>query len=592
MEKVSLIRKFNYWRIRHISNRQFLLILSIIIGLGAGFGAVIIRMAVHHIKEVLQHGFSEDYQNYLFFAYPAIGITLTVFFIKYINKNPVRHGIPNVLYCISKKNGKINSHNMYSSVITSALTVGFGGSVGLEGPTVATGAAIGSNLSSLLRLNYKQITLMLGCASAGAMAAIFKAPLAAIAFAVEIIMIDLTSFSLAPLILSSTSALITSYLFLGKELSYPVTLTGEFIMEDLPFYLVLGIFTGLVSVYFTRMYMYIGSIFERINRNRIRILTGSISLGIIIFLFPSLYGDGYEAINECLSGNSSYLFNQGLFYSFQDNLTATILLLIFVIIFKVIATSITFGAGGIGGIFAPTLFMGANAGFLFSLFTNNVFGLKNLNHGTFALVGMAGLISGVLHAPLTGIFLIADITGGYQLFLPLMITATFAYLTARYFESNSVYTIQLAKRKELITHDKDKAVLSLMNVYDLLETDFRTLHPDDSLGDLIQVISEAHRNVFPVVDKNNYLKGILKMDDIRNIMFKQELYDKVFIKDLMYMPEHSVSVYDTMEEIANKIQTSGRFNIPVIEDGKYLGFVSRANVFSAYQKMLSEFSED
>lgn len=589
----SLLKRFLIWRIRHISNKQFILLLSIFIGVGVGLAAVIIKNTVHFIRIQLQHGFAEEYQNYLYVVYPAIGIFLAIAFIRFVIKQPVRHGIPNVLYSISKNNGHIQSHNLFSSVITSAFTVGFGGSVGLEGPTVATGAAVGSNIGRLMHLNYKQITLLLGCACAGAMAAIFKAPIAAIVFAVEVIMIDLTTFTLVPLLLSSLSAVITSYFFLGQDVLYPFTLTGKnpFHLEIVPFYIVLGIVCGLFSVYFTRTYMFFHSIFDNIKKYRSRLLIGGFSLGVLIFLFPALYGEGYESINACLAGDHSYLFNHSLFYSFKDSYWALIALTLAIILFKVVGASLTFGSGGVGGIFAPTLFMGVNTGFLFASLSNHI-GLKTLPENHFALVGMAGLISGVLHAPLTGIFLIADITGGYQLFLPLMIVATFSYLTVKIFESNSVYTIQLAKRKELITHHKDKAVLSLMKVRKLIETNFIKVHPDDKLRDLVEAISNSNRNLFPVVENDGTFSGIVRLDDIRKTMFKTEIYDNTFVKDYMVKPSVTIQIDDLMEDVVKKFHESGKFNMAVLEGNKYLGFVSRANVFSSYRRLLCYFSED
>ncbi len=591
MKARKVLKRFLIWRIKNISNYQFMLILSVFVGLGAGLAAIIIKNSVHLMQELLHYGFSKEYQNYLYFAYPTLGILLAILFIKYIIRRPVRHGIPNVLYSISKKHGHMSRHNMFSSIVTSAFTVGFGGSVGLEGPTVATGAAIGSNIGRVFHLSYKEIILMLGCACAGAMAAIFKAPIAAVVFALEVIMLDLTMASIVPLLIASATAALTSYFFLGQDVLYHFDLIEGFQMSDIPFYILLGILAGFVSVYFTRTYMFFGRIFENIKRWWLKLLIGGMSLGVLIFILPSLYGEGYEAINSCLEGDYGYLFDKSLFYQYHDNLGVIIILLLLVVLFKVIATSITFGSGGVGGIFAPTLFMGANFGLLFSLIVNR-FHISTLSERNFALVGMAGLIAGVLHAPLTAIFLIADITKGYELFMPLMITATISYATIKLFESNSVYTIQLAKRGELMTHDKDKNVLKMMKVEDVLETNFKTVHPNDTLGDLVKVVAASRRNVFPVVDRKNFLLGILTLNDIRNQMFKPELYEKVKVRDIMYDPMVTVNIDDSMEDIAQKIQDTGRFNIPVIKDGKYMGCISRANVFSSYRRMLKYFSED
>ncbi|MDA3880291.1 MAG: chloride channel protein [Prolixibacteraceae bacterium] len=589
--EINLLEKFHRWRNKNLSTKTFIIILSIIIGIASGFGAVILKNAVKLIHNIPSNVFSGNINHYLYFVYPVFGITLAVLFIRFILKKPVRHGIPNVLYGISRRKGYLGKHNLFSSIITSALTVGFGGSVGLEGPTVATGAAIGSQLSRFFRLEYKYVVLMLACACSGAMAAIFKAPIAAIVFAVEVIMIDLTTFSLIPLLLASASAVLTSYLFLGMDVLYPFEVQSTFILNDIPFYVVLGILAGIVSVYFIKMYMAIEKIFSKMKKATVRLLVGGLTIGTLIFVFPSLYGEGYEAINSGLAGDVSYLFENPLFEPFNDNLYLILGLLFLVIIFKVIATSATFGAGGVGGIFAPTLFTGVNTGLFFALFTKNILGF-NLNVSNFALIGMAGLIAGVLHAPLTGIFLIADISGGYKLFVPLMITATFSYITVKAFTKNSVYTFQLALRKQLVTHHKDKHVLSIMNVPDLIEKDFVILNSNDTIRNLVDAISVSHRNLFPITDHEGIMVGMLKMDDVRHLIFKQETYDKIKLKEIMYMPEHWISPHDSMEEVVKKFEDSGRYNLAVIDNGKYVGFISRAKVFSNYRKFVKDFSHD
>ena len=586
---LPLIVRFHRWRLKHLSERGFITLLSIVIGIIAGFAAVIIKNAVRLTKTVIDTIISQEVHNYIYFALPFIGILLAVLIIKYIIRNPVRHGIPNVLHSISQRKGVLSNHNLFSSVVTSSLTVGFGGSVGLEGPTVATGAAWGSWLSKFFRLSYKNTILMLACASAGAMAAIFKAPIAAIVFAVEVIMIDLTVLSLVPLLLASASAVLTSFFFLGQDALYPFEVTQSFELGDLPYYIGLGIFAGFVSVYFSKMYMFFVGIFDKLKNGRTRLIFGGIGLGALIFLFPSLYGEGYESINSCLEGNLDYLFNNSIFYDLRDEFWVALVLLASVILFKIIATSLTFGAGGVGGIFAPTLFMGVNTGMLFATIVN-MLGLKQMNSNNFALIGMAGLIAGVLHAPLTGIFLIADISGGYRLFVPLMITATFAYLIVRTFTPNSVYHIQLARRKELLTHDKDANILQLMEVRKLIETDFEIVSPDATLRDLTIAISRNHRNLFPVVDKDGKLHGMVKMDDVRHLIFQQDLYDSVYIRDLMYMPSSHISPEDSMDVVAEKFEKSGRFNLAVIENGKYIGFISRAKVFTTYRKQMIDVS--
>lgn len=590
MDKQKPIELFINWRIKHITDRQFMLILSVIVGLSVGFAAVVIKNSVHFISSLLTSGFAVQYQNYMYFLYPAIGILGAVLFIKFVLKKHVGHGIPGVLYAKSKTNGLIKPHNMYSSIVTSALTVGFGGSVGLEGPTVATGAAIGSNIGRVLRLNYKQITSLLGFACAGAMAAIFKAPIAAIVFALEVIMLDLTMSALVPLLTASVTAALTSYFMFGMQVLYTFELKDDFLLKDIPYFILFGILAGLVSVYFTRMYMFIGGFFDKINTWYKKLLLGGTLLGVLVFLFPSLYGEGYEAINSALSGNFDYLFDNSIFYEYKDSMYVTLALIFGIVLLKVIATSITFGSGGVGGIFAPSLFMGVNTGLLFAKATN-FFNLGDLSENNFALVGMSGLIAGVIHAPLTAIFLIAEITGGYGLFMPLMIVATISYGTVKIFEANSVYTIQLARRGELLTHHKDKALLALMKIDSLIETNFSTIKPDATLRDLVEVIANSTRNLFPVVDDDQRFHGIIVMDQVRHIMFTPDLYDTTYVKNLMFMPTNMVDIHDPMETVAGKFQHSGKFNLVVLDNGKYIGFVSRANVFSKYREMLKDFSE-
>jgi CIC family chloride channel protein len=586
----SFLNRLNNFKIRYLSGHRFLYVMAAVVGLGVGLAAVVIKNLVHFIREALQQGFEGFNSQYFLFLLPLVGILLAVLYIKYLNRRPVGHGIPGVLFSISKNNGIIRSHNLYSSVITSALTVGFGGSVGLEGPTVATGGAIGSNIGKAFKLSYKEITLLISCACAGALSAIFKAPIAGIVFALEVIMLDLTMWAVIPLLIASASAALTSYLFLGQNVLYQFNLTDQFQMGQIHWYLILGALAGLLSVYFTKSYIRISEFFEKMGSSWKRLLVAGGILGVIIFFFPPLYGEGYEVVNQELRGEYLHLFENTFFERWGQSFLLVVIYMLAIILFKVIATTLTFAAGGIGGIFAPTLFMGANAGLLFGLILNQL-GV-DVSISNMALVGMAAMIAGVVHAPLTSIFLIAEITGGYELFFPLMLAATISYGTARYFVKNSVYTVQLAKRGELMTHHKDKNILLMMKVSDLIETNFKTVHPGQTLRDLVQVITTSSRNIYPVVDERNTLKGIVKLDDIRHIMFNQEMYDKTLISDLMVTPEWTVETTDQMEEVARKFSESGRYNFPVLQNGKYLGFVSRARVFSSYREMLKHFSDD
>lgn len=576
---------------RKMPSKQLMVILSVIVGFLAGLIAVLMKTLVFLIRQLLTGGFEIDYSNYLYVLYPAGGIIIVMLFIKYILRQPVRDGIPNVLYSISRNHGIIKPHNTYSSIITSTLTVGFGGSVGLEGPTVVTGAALGSVLAKKLGLNYKQVVSVLGFASAAAMSAIFKAPIAAIVFALEVILFDMTMTALVPLLLSSITAALVSYAFLGQDVLYPFQVQFNFNLSETLYYFGLGIFTALISVYYIRGYVQSGKWFDRIPGWFYQFLVGAIALGFLIFLLPSLYGEGYDSIKTALKGDLSFIFDNSIFYSLRGNETIALVLLFAIILFKVMATSFTFRAGGVGGVFAPTLFVGTMTGLLFAR-SINFMGMSNLPVNDFALAGMAGLLAGVIHAPLTAIFLIAEVTGGYSLLFPIMIVATTSYGITRMMSPRSIYTIQLSNRGDLLTHHKDKALLSMMSIENLIETNFKTISPDATLGDLVKVIANATRNIFPVVDKQNNFYGIVIMDQIRHIMFQPELYESTKVRDLMFHPSNIIELSDDMETVAGKFQHSGKYNLIVLDKGKYVGFISRANMFSHYRQLLKDFSED
>ncbi|MEQ8325117.1 MAG: chloride channel protein [Vicingaceae bacterium] len=589
MEKKSRMVKFHAWRLKHIKHRQFVIILAAIVGLSAGLGAAVLKNLVHLIQNGLTSAVVMKF-NYLFFIYPIVGMTLAVLFLKYVLKERVSHGIPAVLYAISKRSSIMKRHNMFSSVIASALTVGFGGSAGLEGPTVATGSSIGSNLGRFLRLNYKTITLLLGCGAAGAMAGIFNAPIAAIVFALEVIMLDLTMSSLVPLLVASVTAALTSHLLIGDEILFHIDLSDQFNFSDVIYFVMLGILTGLTSVYFIKTYWFISDLFDRVDNTWKKLMIGGGLLGVIIFFIPPLYGEGYKTIIALLEGHESSIFEGSPAAQFSDNVYLMLILVAIMVLIKVVATSVTFGAGGIGGVFAPTLFMGAATGFVFSK-AINTFEIGNLSVTNFSLVGMCGMIAGVLHAPLTAIFLIAEITSGYELFLPLMITGTISFITVRSFVPHSVYTMQLAKRGELITHHKDSAVLTLMKLNSEVERDFSSVQAGSNLGELVKVVSKARRNLFPVLDAQGSLVGIINLDHIREIMFKTELYEKVHVESLMTTPPAIVSPSEPMDQVMTKFEETGMWNLPVCENNKYVGFVSKSKLFSAYRKILLEHSE-
>lgn len=496
-----------------------------------------------------------------------------------------------ILYAISKKNGVIDLHHTWSSMVGSTFTVAFGGSVGLEAPIVLTGSAIGSNLGHIFRLNHKTLNILIGCGAAGAIAGIFKSPIAAVVFAIEVLMIDLTISALIPLLISAVAGATVAFFLSGSRVLFSFEVSDPFLIKQIPYFILLGVFTGLVSVYFTRITVFIEKLFSTIKQTYRKLIAGGLILGVLIFVFPSLFGEGYEILQEVLSGQDKDLINEGLFYSLKDHTWFLLLIMFLILVFKAVATSVTNGSGGVGGIFAPSLFMGGMAGFLAAKLLNLIPGIT-VSESNFALVGMAGVMSGVMHAPLTGIFLIAEITGGYALLTPLIITATISFLTIKYFEPHSIYAKRLAERGELITHHKDKAMLSMMKIDNLLETNFQTIDVNATLGDFVKVVPHSQRNVFPVVDSENNFYGIIFINDIRNIIFNREIYETTFIRDLMYMPDPLVDPNESMEDIARKFSESENYNLPVIKEGKYLGFVSRAKVFSTYRKLIEEFSDE
>lgn len=591
MKRPRFINRIMIWRNRRISTQQFVLILSLVVGLLSGLAAVLLKNIVHYTFYLISKGFQFEKENYLYLALPLIGIGITIVFTKFILRKDIGHGVSRILYAISRKNGVIDLHHTYSSMVGSTFTVAFGGSVGLEAPIVLTGSAIGSNLGRLFRLNRKTLIILIGCGAAGAIAGIFKSPIAAVVFAIEVLMIDLTLSSLIPLLISAVTGATAAFFLSGNRVLFSFDVSDPFIISQIPYFIILGIFTGLVSVYFTRVTVAIESYFHSIQNTTRKLLTGGIVLGILIFVFPSLFGEGYEILQEVLSGQDKDLINEGLFYSLKDHTWFLLLIMLSILLFKAVATSVTNGSGGVGGIFAPSLFMGGMAGFFAAKLLNLIPGVA-VSESNFSLVGMAGVMSGVMHAPLTGIFLIAEITGGYALLTPLIITATMSYLTIKYFEPHSIYAKRLAERGELITHHKDRAMLSRMKIDTLLETNFQTIDVNATLGDFVKVVPHSQRNVFPVVDHENNFYGIIFINDIRNIIFNREIYDTTYIRDLMYMPDPIVSPDESMEDIARKFSESDNYNLPVIKDGKYLGFVSRAKVFSTYRKLLEEFSDE
>lgn len=480
---------------------------------------------------------------------------------------------------------------MWSSMLASTLTIGFGGSVGAEAPIVLTGSAIGSNIGKFLRLNYKHVTLLVGCGAAGAVAGIFKAPIAGIVFTLEILMLDLTMSSIVPLMIASVTATTVTYFLMGEDVLFSFNMQGAFMISNIPWYLVLGLFTGIVSIYFTKMTLILENRFSKIENQYLKLLIGGVLLGGLIFLFPPLYGEGYDTIMALLNGEAHELLQNTVFSSFGDGLLPLILFMLGLVVFKVFASSATNGAGGVGGTFAPTLFLGGVCGYILAG-TLKVYFNVDIPDSRFVLAGMAGTMAGVMHAPLTAIFLIAEITGGYSFLIPLIITSTMAYVTARGVVKHSIYHIQLAQRGELITHDKDKAVLTMMNWHNEIETELLTVRSDDTLGDLVKAISKSTRNIFPVVDQYGILEGMVQLDDVREIMFNHELYDKTFVRDLMTIPPSYVDKSENIETVMDTFRKTGAWNLPVLDNGYYVGFVSKSRLYATYREMLLQVSEE
>lgn len=590
----SVLNKFlnSVWiSLRRLGESRVTLILSLVVGILSGLAAVILKNTVHITHAFLQESLPKESANFLFLALPALGIMLTILFIKFFVKDNIGHGVSKILYSISRQNSKIKPHNTYSSIVSSTLTIGFGGSVGAEAPIVLTGAAIGSNIGRFFRMNYKTLTLLIGCGAAGAIGSIFNAPLAGIVFTLEVLMLDLTTASIIPLLISAVSATTVSYFFLGRDVVFAYEVVRPFQLHNIPYFITLGVFCGLISLYFMRMVMRVEKKFSKVTNVYKKWLIGSVALGVLIFIFPPLYGEGYEVLHALLDGKSSVVFENSFFYSFQDNYWLLLIALALLIAVKAIATAVTTGSGGIGGTFAPTLFVGGVTGFFVAKLINK-FTFIDVSESNFTLVGMAGMMAGVMHAPLTAIFLIAEITGGYALFVPLIITSTISFLTIMYFEPHSIYTKGLAKRGDLITHHKDKAVLTLLQVGKVVESDFVLAYPEETLGDLVKKISKSKRNIFPVVTIEGVFVGVVSLDDIRPIMFDTDVYESVSIKELMTVPPEFISVKESMDSVMRKFGNTGAWNLPVLDGDKYVGFVSKSKIFSAYRDVLIQFSDE
>ena len=590
----SLLHKFLNWKSRNLSHQQFLMVLSSLIGFVAGIIAVIIKNLTHFMQVLLEGEFIINYHKAFYFIFPVFGLILVYLILKFILRKNVGHGIPTTLYAISRQKGIMKRFQMYASLITAPITVGFGGSVGLEGPTVATGASVGSNISRLFLMNQASRTLLIGCAAAGAMSSIFKAPIAAIIFAIEVFALDLTLASLLPLLLASVSAIITSYFFFGSQTILPFQLQDAFNISEVPFYILLGVTAAACSLYFSKVYFSLSAVMQKIRSQFLRLLIAGLMLGILIYFIPPLYGEGYNVINNLLQENYLQALGTNLFNEYLENIWIVVILLAGLVVFKIVATSLTFSAGGVGGIFAPVLFMGSAMGHCFALILNNLGILREpISVSNFTLVGMAGLMAGVLQAPLTAIFLIAELTHGYELFIPLMITATISFLVTTRFQPHSVYTMDLARKGDLLTHNKDQTVLTLMNIQRVIEKNFVALNVDMNLGEVIKEgVVKSSRNLFPVIDENRKFIGVILLDDIRPIMFDEKMYEKVKVVDVMQRAPAIIEIEkDRMNEIMDKFQESKAWNLPVVEnDGTYVGFISKSKLLTAYRQKLIEFT--
>lgn len=577
------------WRERNIPIQRFIIFLSLLVGISTALAACLLKWAIHAIQHLLTTNFTFYSENWLYLLYPIIGIILASLFVRYVVRDDISHGVTKILYAISQRKSIIKLHNMWSSVVASSITIGFGGSVGAESPVVLTGAAIGSNLGRAFKMDQKTLMLMVGCGAAGAISGIFKAPITGVAFTLEVLMLDMTFYSVVPLLISSVTATAVSYFLMGDELMFPLQ-SEAFALDRIPYYVLLGILCGFVSLYFTRGMNWMEGIFRKLEKPWKKILVGGIILSLLIFLLPPLYGEGYDSINSLLNLDYTRLLENSLFYEYRYNVYFVIGYFVLIVLLKIFASAATNGAGGTGGLFAPSLFVGCITGYILVLLLQQI-GVE-LPAQNFALAGMAGLMSGIMHAPLTGIFLTAELSGGYDLFMPLMIVSVFSFITIYIFEPHSLYAMRLAQKGELVTHHKDKAVLSLLKTENLIETDMRPIAPEAMLGDLVKIMSVCNRNVFPVIDKEENYLGEIRVEEVRNIMFRPELYQRFNMQKLMVSPRERVDVNDSMEVVMKKFEQSNAWNLPVLDGKKYVGYVSKSKIFSAYRSVLVEFSDE
>ncbi len=582
---------------KRLSERQMMMVLAVVVGVLAGFGTILFEMLLHGIKEGLVNWFPVDKANFLFLIFPAIGIILATLFVKYIVKDNISEGVTRVLYAMSSRQSQIARHNCWSSIVGGATTIGFGGSVGPEAPIVLTGAAIGSNVARLTRLNYRYTTLLLCCGAGAALSAIFKAPITGIVFVLEILMLDLTAGSITPLLISSVSAATVAFVFRGFDpiLAVQLTAADAFELKQIPLFILLGVLSGAMAFYFTSVNEKVGTFFKGIKSQYKRWAIAGTTLGILIFMFPPLYGEGYEGFTALMHGQAESLFDNSLFYRFRSIDWVVILFVVATMFIKVITMATTNAAGGVGGTFAPSLFVGAFLGALMALIYNATLvpwlGWVEISVASFTLVGMAGVMASVMKAPLTSIFLIAELSNGYGLFIPLMITACISFAVGYYFDPDSIYTKQLRMRGELLTTDKDVSVFVFLKLDELMETDFFPLHPNQTLGDIVHIIASARRNIFPILDQENHLLGIVQLDDVREDMFIPEKYQNSVL-DYMIQPADKILLHEQIRTVLPRFEENHTWMLPVIDkENHYQGFISKSRILNAYREQLVKISQ-
>ena len=588
----DIFMRFLVWREHHISERNFLIFLALLVGVFGGLAAQLLKFLIHTISSVVTSHIDIQSGNYLYILLPTLGVVITALYVRYVVKDNISHGVTRVLWAISQNKSRLKRHNIYTSVVASSVTIGFGGSVGAEGPIVYTGAAIGSNLGSMFRMSPKILMILVGCGAAAGIAGIFKAPIAGMLFTLEVLMLDLTTVSVMPLLIASITSTTLAYAYTGYEFEIFFAQTEDFYISRIPYVIGLGLVCGFVSLYFTRVMNMMENLFRRFSNPWLKTTVGCVILSLLVFLFPPLYGEGYGAIVGLLAGDTSSIVNGSIFYGEGNQVWFLALFIGLVIATKAFATSTTNGAGGVGGTFAPSLYVGCLTGFLFAYMLNNSWIDPGISNKNFALIGMAGVMSAVMHAPLMAIFLTVELTGSYELFLPLLIVSTIAYGTIKVFEPYSIYTMRLAKRGELLTHHKDKAVLRLLKIDSVIETGFLPVKPEMTLKEMVEVISQSNRNLFPVLSDDGMLLGVVLLDEIRNIMFRPDLYRKMRVSTFMSTPAAKIEVGESMEKVMKTFDQTGAWNLPVVENGKYVGFVSKSKIFNSYRRVLRHYCED